>query len=646
MNAFEKIKEIHEKLIKLETLEERISCLDARVKVQDASLKEWMKTASDTSIYAVLSILALGEESFLLKPPLEERIKTVETLERFYHSIGGVMGYHFEFVKRLEKASAPSKEEYFEPPGFDFQNENPKDIRAGLEQLNQYAEIFPVGGAGDRLGLVCEKTGKPKPAACLLFLGKSLLEGLIRDLQGREYLYSKLTGNKITVPVVMMTSKEKDNSAEILRLCEENHWFGRLKTDFYFFEQPLVPVLTEEGHWTTMLKPGGHGVLWKAAQDSGAFKWLISMGKTKAIVRQINNPLASLDHTFLSLLGIGATQRKIFGFVSCPRLLKTAEGVLVLAKNEKGFRISNIEYTQFNQEGIEDTPEKEGSPYSRFPSNTNILYVDLEEIQPLIESDPFPGLVINLKKEAVVDGKKVKVGRLESSMQNLSDAIISRKREELKSFVAYSPREKTLSVTKSLPIPGHSLIETPEGAYLDLQRYYANVLSLPEERYHIILHPAIGPLDSVIKQKIQKLSLSPGTEVELELAEISLEGLAVNGSFRVIAKNPLGHSVCHIKNVTIENQGIESTNSTLLWKHRPVRLESLTITLGDGSEFFAENVTFRGNISISVPAGSRLTAYEIDGKLLYREEKMTTPSWRWEYSYDSENRIKLIKNLS
>lgn len=44
-------------------------------------------------------------------------------------------------------------------------------------------EIYPLGGAADRLGLVDPETGECLPAAMLSYCGRTLLEGLIRDLQ-------------------------------------------------------------------------------------------------------------------------------------------------------------------------------------------------------------------------------------------------------------------------------------------------------------------------------------------------------------------------------------------------------------------------------------------------------------------------------
>ena len=74
-------------------------------------------------------------------------------------------------------------------------------------------------GAGDRLGLVDEATGEPLPAAVLPYGGRSLLEGLVRDLQAREYVHFKLHGRQVTTPVAVMTSDAKGNHRRISGGC-------------------------------------------------------------------------------------------------------------------------------------------------------------------------------------------------------------------------------------------------------------------------------------------------------------------------------------------------------------------------------------------------------------------------------------------
>lgn len=52
-----------------------------------------------------------------------------------------------------------------------------------FQGLPDLGEIYPLGGSADRLGLVDPDTGECLPAAMLPYCGRTLLEGLIRDLQ-------------------------------------------------------------------------------------------------------------------------------------------------------------------------------------------------------------------------------------------------------------------------------------------------------------------------------------------------------------------------------------------------------------------------------------------------------------------------------
>lgn len=130
-------------------------------------------------------------------------------------------------------------------------------------------------------------------------------------------------------------------------------------------------------HPQVMMKPGGHGVIWKLMIDTGVFDWLGAQGRQAAIVRQIrcagctrvhagsfrcsvrmqthgrtwpcwfclpalcltslllpacSNPMAGTDNTLLALAGAGFPQRRSFGFASCERAVGAAEGMNVLAQ--------------------------------------------------------------------------------------------------------------------------------------------------------------------------------------------------------------------------------------------------------------------------------------------------------------------------
>lgn len=102
-----------------------------------------------------------------------------------------------------------------------------------------------------------------------------------------------------------------------------------------------MPVMSvETGEWllteqmTPMLKPGGHGAIWKLLHDEGVFDWLQQQNRTAALVRQISNPMAGTDTTLLALAGVGASRQASFGFMSCDRHVGAAEGVNVLQEKK------------------------------------------------------------------------------------------------------------------------------------------------------------------------------------------------------------------------------------------------------------------------------------------------------------------------
>src|SRR5208282_4440720 len=113
-----------------------------------------------------------------------------------------------------------------------------------------------------------------------------------------------------------------------------------------------------------------------------------------------------------------AIPRYSFGFVTCPRLKGTAEGLIALKTKKTASGdfsyISNIEYTDFKGRIKEDEP---------YPANTNILFAEIEAILGASKRLGIPGLMVNMKHpvETWQSGKPVcKQGaRLESTMQNI-----------------------------------------------------------------------------------------------------------------------------------------------------------------------------------------------------------------------------------
>lgn len=663
--------------------------------------------------YAIKSVIVIGQAPIVFNTPsiefnqpdlLKKLLIRLIEVEEFYQQLGGIIGYHLTvltlIVNHEPGQTDPIQVNYHSPEGLHLGQDNAEThqcIRWGIENLHQIAEIYPIGGAGDRLNLIDSSTGKPQPAAVLPFTGRSLLEGMIRDLQALEYLYFKLYNQQLYTPIALMTSEEKDNHGQIYNIVKKHAWFGRKPESYHFFMQPLVPVITIEGNWslvsylTLTLKPGGHGIIWKLAQEQGVLDLFIAQDHCHALVRQINNPLASTDGALLALAGIGCQQHKSLGFLSCKRPLHCAEGTDVLIETREGdeysYRITNIEYTDFDQKNIGEIPLCEGSEFSSFPSNTNILYVHLPTIQKALKKCSIPGKLINMKTTVPFmdeTGKvsHVKGGRLESTMQNIADYLDDRfpkqlsrpeYQTKLQTFILFNERLKTISTTKKSYSPEECPLATPEQAYYD---YLSNNLKLFKESCHflvppqlsfdeylkegpnciILFHPALGPLYSIIAQKIRKGWLGKNSELQLEIAEVDICELDLEGSLIIEAASPLGttnreniliygnESRCSLHKVVVRNKGINRATAQPYWKNQPADRQAMKIILHEGAEFHAENLLFLGPCVYEVPAYHRLQLIpNAKGEWAPELMKIEQPTWHWHYAFDEENRVKLTK---
>ena len=632
---YSQLEEVRSIFAQIANVEERIAFLDKIALVKNLqerseSLRRFLSGCSLEGQCAIKQFIALDQGRQLQSASEEHWASLYDILvplDQFYRPLGGVIGYQAEVMRLI--ACEPSRELvcYHSPAFEEISAPTPQVLQAiewGIEALAFTAEIYPLGGAADRLHLVDESSGVELPAAKLGFCGRSMLELLIRDLRAREKLYFERFGIWLTTPIAIMTSQEKSNHDHVVQLCEENNWFGRPKESIRFFTQPLVPAVDENGQWhwvgpfKPLLKPGGHGAIWKLAKDEGIFAWLQTLGRTKALVRQINNPAAGIDYGLLAFCGIGWKKDMTFGFASCPRLLESAEGMNVLAEKADGeIVLTNVEYCDFTKFGIEDKPLVDGQPYSRFSSNTNILFVDLQAVSAAVEQTPFPGLLINLKPSQIPcpqNGRReAKVGRLESTMQNLADVFSEPKRQPLrteKTFATYNQRSKTISVAKKAYIPGKSLLETPEQCFYEMLLENRDLLQscgfdLPpieaiEE--HLQFGPSslfcydrsLGPLYADIRRKLKLGRLSFGSELVIDAADVQICDLIVEGSLRIVSDFPHMQGKCRLRNVKVVNRGVDWQNSSPFWKMNLCRRESVLIELRGSGEFIAEDIVIEG----------------------------------------------------
>ncbi|XP_024970468.1 UTP--glucose-1-phosphate uridylyltransferase 3, chloroplastic isoform X2 [Cynara cardunculus var. scolymus] len=636
---------------------------------------------------------------------LRSLLKTLRDVEEFYDCIGGIIGYQLTILEILSQSVHGEKNINFQhinnsnsmgcqlleihPPSvLDLSQDTEYAAQAalwGIEGLPHLGEIYPLGGSADRLGLVDTVTGECLPAAMLPYCGRTLLEGLIRDLQAREFLYFKLYGEQCITPIAIMTSSAKNNHEHITLLCERSKWFGRDRSSFQLFEQPLVPAISaEDGQWLVkgqfvpVCKPGGHGVIWKLAYDKGIFQWFHDHRRKGATVRQVSNVVAATDMTLLALAGIGLHEGKKLGFASCKRNSGATEGINVLIEKGKPdgtwtYGVSCIEYTEFDKFGIADGSPSPNSLQTEFPANTNILYVDLsaaELIGSSKDETSLPGLVLNVKKSInYVDHFGVQHGvpggRLECTMQNIADNFVNSfssqcfegVEEMLDTFIVYNHRRKVTSSAKKKRKPDDmSLHQTPDGALLDIIRNAYDLLSycditLPKIEsndkyaesgppYLILLHPALGPLWEVTRQKI-------------EVSEFLWRNVQLDGSLMIVAENVMGSQIdknhesilqygyrcarCKLENVKIRNKGIDwNSDKNLYWKHDVQRLEALKVVLHGNAEFEAVDVNLEGNHVFEVPDGYKMMVTSGNSGLSVhlnpiRKEFMDSGSWVWKY---------------
>ncbi|OAY69460.1 hypothetical protein ACMD2_22405, partial [Ananas comosus] len=475
----------------------------------------------------------------------------------------------------------------------------------------------------------------------------------------REFLYFKIYGRQTITPVAIMTSSVKNNHEHVTALCERLNWFGRGRQNFEFFEQPLVPVVAaKDGKWLIsrslfpVCKPGGHGAVWKLAYDKGIFQWFYRYGRKGATVRQVSNVVAATDLTLLALAGLGLRHNKKLGFASCERNVGATEGINVLVEKQNlegqwAYGITCIEYTEFEKYGIIDTAVSLGSAAG---------------------------------------------GRLECTMQNIADnflnAVNSRCNKgiesELDTFIVYNKRRRVTSSAKRKWKPeDRSLHQTPEGSLLDVMRNAYDLLmscniELPKIKdnssyFHsgppflIFLHPALGPLWEITRQKFFGGFISEGSELQVEVAEFLWRDVKLDGSLIILAEHIMGSTMvndngesvllygtrcgrCKLQSVKVTNKGIDwSSPNNVYWKHDVKRFETLKIILHGNAEFEAKDVVLQGNHQFEVPDGYRMCVSQDSAGFSVKvdpiaDELMESGSWFWKYNMNGMHiNLEMVK---
>lgn len=173
-----------------------------------------------------------------------------------------------------------------------------------------------------------------------------------------------------------------------------------------------------------------------------------------------------------------------------------------------------------------------------------------------------------------------------------------------------------------------------------------------------LYHPALGPLYSIISQKLTSGILYKKSELQLEIAEIFMDKISIEGSLIIKAKNIMGHwkdkkmnfsskvGKCVFQNVQIKNKGIDYSANNVFWKNSISRAELCYVELEGNSLFIAQDIVIEGNQHIFVPDGKKMIARPVAGGVSYHIVPLLTEEEKlWDVQIDRDVSIILKKVL-
>lgn len=660
--SLEVLKQLSQQLAGKQTYEEKLHCLK-----QVPFEGETHPYLTSQKKFFSLCLSLIGQPHIASQLENKSVLSYLEALEENFSELGGLVGYQYSVRQLIEEGDKGVEEDVaLTLPKGELMEQEDERVRTlvlkAIEAQASFCELFPIGGAADRLN---HQAGACLAGASFVFFGKTLLLRLIEDVQSREYLHFKLFNKQMVTPLFFMVSEHRAHAQQIQDQFEKAHHFARPPETITLGLQPLVPLFDEEGVWqlteeaAIATRPGGHGMLWRVATKKEWFTKQAQAGKQKLLVRQINNPVANTDFTLLAFQGLGLEKKAKFGIAGCARDPLAKEGVCVVKQGEQGCYLTNIEYCEKAVKALS---------YGSFAlANTNILFADLKALSEACKANPLPGKILNFRTDASGDKK---VARLETMMQNISEQFTFSLEEASPIFLSCTPRLKTISCTKKLPQKGEPwALETPSRALRDMMQTSRALLEqhclsqLPsisgDLNFLFTYHPALGPLYSVIGQKIRKLTLAKHSEVKLEIADLMLEEVEVAGSLHIEAtqvmgdKDGQGHLTyshktgqCALKKVKIVNQGLDFSDQAMLWEGKRDLVEALEIILEGHSQFVAESVTFKGGRRFIVPDGALMEAYEDEkGQVQVRLRSISDEPF-YTYEVGSKGAIRLTRGTS
>jgi UDP-N-acetylglucosamine/UDP-N-acetylgalactosamine diphosphorylase len=251
-----------------------------------------------------------------------------------------------------------------------------KSYDAGLKLIgqNKVAVLLMAGGQGTRLGSSapkgCYDIGLPS--------SKSLFQIQAERIRKVQELAHTAAGHgadkKVVVPWYVMTSGPTRKPTETY--FQEHQYFGLEKEDVVFFEQGVLPCISNEGKILLESKgkvavaPDGNGGLYKALVVEGVLEDMRKRGIEHVHAYCVDNCLARVaDPLFIGF----AADKKVDIATKVVRKRNATESVgLILLKNGKP---DVVEYSEVDKETAEaEDPKQKGVLKFRAANIVNHYY--------------------------------------------------------------------------------------------------------------------------------------------------------------------------------------------------------------------------------------------------------------------------------
>lgn len=393
------------------------------------------------------------------------------------------------------------------------------------------AAVVLAGGQGTRLGFE-----GPKGAYLAGFpSGKSLFQMQIeRLIKVRAQSDARTNTDASALPLYVMTSPQNDG--ETREFFENNGYFGMDKGDVFFFEQGVMPCVTDkegkimlETNYQVATAPDGNGGLFAALDKSGALADMDRRGVLYTHVFAIDNPLSCPgDPLFVGC----CISKKVETGNLCVSKARWDERVGVAALRDGKFHV--VEYSELTEDMAKKTIEP----------NADATKVDGSGLAFGAANICNHFFTVQFLKDKVVPGMKANHHAARKAIPYLDDPTPLKPngiKLELFIFDAFPLAEKYIALqvdreTYFAPIKNATGVDSPETAAQAVTDLHKGWLKAAGAKFTGEGHCEISPLVSLLGEGLDKVVNGVALKLPLYIdadACVDLEAFASN-NFRLV----------------------------------------------------------------------------------------------------------------